>query len=305
LPPFPPTARAERFSTSGFETTMPSLWMIAASFFFACMGVCVKLATARYSAAEIVFYRSFINLLFMAILVRRRGIPVRTPLWALHVLRSGSGCCSLILYFYAISMLPLATAVTLSYTSPLFLAFYLAALGKIRLRGGMTFALMLGFVGVTLLLHPTFSADQLFGGIVGLGSGMAAGVAYFNVKELAERGECDERIVFYFSLVGTVVGMIWALFFEFHPIDFEGGLLLAGVGVSGTLGQVTMTRAYSRGHTLVAANLAYTTVIFASLFGALLWQDDLNADAWLAILLIVASGMVATWFSRANPADHD
>jgi S-adenosylmethionine uptake transporter len=284
---------------------MQSLWMIAASFFFACMGVCVKLATAGYSTAEIVLYRSLISLLFMAILVRRRGISVRTPLWALHVLRSGSGCCSLMLYFYAVSMLPLATAVTLSYTAPLFLALYLAALGKIRLRGGMTFALMLGFVGVTLLLHPTFSADQLFGGVVGLGSGIAAGVAYFNVKELAERGECDERIVFYFSLVGTVAGLIWVLFFEFHPIDLEGGLLLSGVGAFGTLGQVTMTRAYSRGHTLVAASLAYTTVIFASLFGALLWQDDLNADAWLAILLIVASGMAATWFSRANPADHD
>jgi S-adenosylmethionine uptake transporter len=284
---------------------MQSLWMIAASFFFACMGVCVKLATAGYSAMEIVLYRSLINLLFMAVLVGMRGISVRTPLWRLHVLRSGSGCCSLILYYYAVSMLPLATAVTLSYTSPLFLALYLAALGKLRLRGGMGCALILGFVGVTLLLHPTFSADRLLGGIVGLSSGMVAGVAYFNVRELADRGECDERIVFYFSLVCTVVAVIGVLPFGFHPIDLEGGLLLFGVGVFGTLGQVTMTRAYSRGHTLVAASLAYTTVVFASLFGAILWRDALNADAWLAIFLIVASGMMATWFSRGNPASHD
>jgi S-adenosylmethionine uptake transporter len=280
---------------------MQSLWMIAASFFFAGMSVCAKLASDDYSAAEIVFYRSFINLLAMAALVRMHGISVRTPLWMLHILRSGSGCFSLILYFYAISMLPLATAVTLSYTSPLFLALYLAALGRIRLRGGMTFALMLGFVGVTLLLHPTFSANQLPGGIVGLVSGMAAGVAYVNVKELADRGERDERIVFYFALVSTLVAVIWMLFSEPHPIDLRGGLLLSGVGAFGTLGQMTMTRAYSRGHTLVAASLTYTTVVFASLFGALFWQDAMSIDAWLAILLIVASGMVATWFSRAHP----
>ena len=71
---------------------MQSLWMIVASFFFASMGVCVKLASAKYSAAEIVFYRSFINLLFMLALMKVRGLSVRTPLWMLHVRRSGSGC---------------------------------------------------------------------------------------------------------------------------------------------------------------------------------------------------------------------
>lgn len=284
---------------------MQSLWMIVASFFFASMGVCVKLASAKYSAAEIVFYRSFINLLFMLALMKVRGLSVRTPLWMLHVRRSGSGCFSLMLYFYAISMLPLASAVTLSYTSPLFLALYLAMLGKIRLRGGMAFALALGFVGVALLLRPTFHADQLFGGFIGLASGMIAGVAYFNVKELGERGELEERIVFYFALVSTVVAAIWMLFFEFHPIDPQGGMLLLAVGLFGTLAQLVMTRAYKRGNTLMSASLAYTTVIFASFFGAVFWQETLSAGAWSAIALIVASGVVATWFSRANPADQD
>ena len=284
---------------------MQSLWMIVASFFFASMGVCVKLASAKYSAAEIVFYRSFINLLFMLVLMKVRGLSVRTPLWMLHVRRSGSGCFSLMLYFYAISMLPLASAVTLSYTSPLFLALYLAMLGKIRLRGGMAFALVLGFVGVALLLRPTFHADQLFGGFIGLASGMIAGVAYFNVKELGERGELEERIVFYFALVSTVVAAIWMLFFEFHPIDPEDGMLLLAVGLFGTLAQLVMTRAYKRGNTLMSASLAYTTVIFASFFGAVFWQETLSAGAWSAIALIVASGVVATWFSRANPAHQD
>ena len=284
---------------------MQSLWMIVASFFFACMGVCVKLASTQYSAAEIVFYRSFINLFFMLVLVKARGIPVKTSLWKLHVQRSGSGCISLILYFYAISMLPLASAVTLSYTSPLFLAVYLVLLGKARLRSGMVFALMLGFLGVVLLLRPTFQADQLLGGVIGLASGMVAGLAYFNVRELGARGEAEERIVFYFALVTTVVSTVWMTFFEFHPVDWRGGWLLLGVGSFGTLAQLVMTRAYKRGNTLVSASLAYSTVIFASLFGMVIWHETLSVGAWLAILLIVASGVAASWFSRANPAEQD
>lgn len=284
---------------------MQSLWMIAASFFFACMGVCVKLASTQFSAAEIVFYRSFINLLFLLVLVKSRGIPVKTPLWMLHVRRSGSGCISLMLYFYAISMLPLASAVTLSYTSPLFLAVYLVLLGKARLRGGMIFALLLGFLGVVLLLRPSFQADQLFGGAIGLASGMVAGLAYFNVRELGAHGEAEERIVFYFALVSTIVSAVWMMFFEFHAVDWRGGLLLLGVGSFGTLAQLVMTRAYKRGNTLVSASLAYSTVIFASVFGMLLWKETLSAGAWSAIALIVSSGVFSTWFSRANPADQD
>jgi S-adenosylmethionine uptake transporter len=66
-----------------------------------------------------------------------------------------------------------------------------------------------------------------------------------------------------------------------------------------------MTRAYKRGKTFVSASLAYTTVIFASLFGMMIWQEALPVSAWMAIALIVASGIVATWFSRANPAEQD
>ena len=66
-----------------------------------------------------------------------------------------------------------------------------------------------------------------------------------------------------------------------------------------------MTRAYKRGNTLVSASLAYTTVVFASLLGVLLWKESLTFGAWLAIGVIVASGLISSWFSRANPADQD
>jgi S-adenosylmethionine uptake transporter len=283
---------------------MQSLWMIAASFLFACMGVCVKFAAATHSAVEITFYRSFISLLLMYGLVRLRGVSLRTPHWRWQVSRGVVGFIALFSYFYAITLLPLATAVTLNYTSAIFLAIYLALAGM-RMRVGILGALAVGLLGVVLLLRPTLHADQLIGGLVGLASGVMAGMAYFSVRELGARGEPESRTVFYFSLVSSACAGVWLLFSELHAVDLRSGLLLLGVASFATAAQLAMTRAYTRGKTLMSAALAYSTVIFSSLFGALFWGEVLDSAAWFAIGLIILSGIAATHFSRASPVEQD
>lgn len=283
---------------------MQSLWMVVASLLFACMGVCVKYAAQTHSAVEITFYRSFISLILMFGLVRLRGVPLATPHWRWQISRGVVGFVALFAYFYAITLLPLATAVTLNYTSAIFLAIYLALAGM-RLRAGILGALLVGLLGVALLLRPTLGAEQLVGGLVGLGSGVLAGMAYFSVRELGERGEPEARTVFYFSLVSSVCGGGWLLFSELHAVDLHSGLLLLGVACFATVAQLAMTRAYTRGKTLMSAALAYSTVIFSSLFGALFWGEVLDGEAWFAIGLIILSGIAATHFSRAAPVEQD
>ena len=283
---------------------MQSLWMLVASLLFACMGVCVKLAAETHSAVEITFYRSFISLIIMFGLVRLRGVRLATAHWRWQISRGVVGFSALFAYFYAITLLPLATAVTLNYTSAIFLAIYLALAGM-RMRGGMLGALVVGLVGVTLLLKPTLHADQLTGGLVGLGSGILAGMAYFSVRELGARGELEMRTVFYFSLVSSACAALWLMFSELHAVDLRSALLLLGVASFATVAQLAMTRAYTRGKTLMSAALAYSTVIFSSLFGALLWGEVLDASAWFAIGLIILSGIAATHFSRASPVEQD
>lgn len=283
---------------------MQSLWMIVASFLFACMGVCVKLASATHSAVEITFWRSFLSLLLMFGLVRLRGVSLKTPHWRWQITRGVVGFTALFSYFYAITLLPLATAVTLNYTSAIFLALYLALAG-LRLRTGMLGALAVGLVGVGLLLKPTLNAEQLPAGLIGLASGVVAGMAYYSVRQLGARGESETRTVFYFSLVSSICAAVWLAFSERHPIDPHSGLLLLGVASFATAAQLAMTRAYSRGKTLFSAVLAYSTVIFSSLFGMLLWGEVMDLGAWLAIGLIVLSGIAATHFSRASPVEQD
>ena len=283
---------------------MQSLWMLVASLLFACMGVCVKLAAATHSAVEITFYRSFISLLIMFVLVRLRGVRLATPHWRWQISRGVVGFAALFAYFYAIILLPLATAVTLNYTSAIFLAIYLALAGM-RMSGGILGALLVGLLGVAMLLKPTLHADQLSAGLIGLGSGVLAGMAYFSVRELGARGEPETRTVFYFSLVSSVCAGLWLLFGELHAVDLRSGLLLLGVASFATAAQLAMTRAYMRGKTLLSAALAYSTVIFSSLFGVLFWGEVLDAAAWFAIGLIILSGIAATHYSRASPVEQD
>ena len=141
--------------------------------------------------------------------------------------------------------------------------------------------------------------DQWNAGLIGLFSGFLSGVAYLNVKKLGSLGESDWQIVFYFSLICTVVTGGWMLLDTFHPITLDNMLLLLGIGITATLAQLAMTRAYRTGKTLVVGALAYSTVIFSSLWGILIWNDVLPPSAWLGVGLIVASGLLSL---RAAPA---
>ncbi len=277
---------------------MQSLWMVAASLLFACMGVCVKLGSAQFAAAELVFWRGFIATLIIGSYVLVRRLPLATPNARTHVVRGLSGFVSLVMYFYAISMIPLAAAVTLNYTSPLFLALLVLWL-KEPVRRGFYGTLAAGFVGVILLLQPTLAREQWLGAVFGLGSGIISSIAYLNVRRLGELGEPEWRTVFYFSAMSALGGLPWLLLANpFHAIDLRGWLLLLGVGGFGALAQLCMTAAYKRGKTLVSASLAYSTVVFSSAFGILLWDESLPWSSWLGVILIVASGVLATALSR-------
>lgn len=267
--------------------------MLVAGVLFACMGVFVKLGAAYFSHIELVFYRSAFGLLFIYLIMRSQRISLSTCHWRNHLWRGLSGSIALALFFYCITVLPLATAVTLNYTAPLFLTILTVLVFKDRFHLPLTLSIGLGFCGVVLLLHPTLLHEQLFAGLLGLISGFLAGVAYLNVKQLGALGEPATRTVFYFSLTATLGSGIWMLFDSIHVITTQGWLILLGLGSTATLAQLAMTQAYVVGRTLVVGSLAYSTIVFASLFGIVLWQERLPLSSWIGMACIVASGMLS------------
>ena len=276
---------------------MGALWMLVAGFLFGCMGVFVKLGAEYFSNIELVFYRSLIGLIIMYAILRQRGGTMATAQWKGHLWRGISGSIALLLFFYCITVLPLATAVTLNYTSPLFLAMLMVLVVKEHFHAPLTIAITLGFIGMILLLHPTFERNQLIPGLLGLISGFFAGVAMLNVRELSRSGEPEWRIVFYFSLIATLISGVAMLFDTVHTITAHSLLILLALGSTATLAQLALTRAYSTGKTLVASSLSYSAVVFATLFGIFLWQETLSPSSWTGMALIVASGVASLKFA--------
>ena len=131
---------------------------------------------------------------------------------------------------------------------------------------------------------------------------MFTALAYVEVRQLGQLGEPEGRIVFYFSAVGLVCGLVWMLFTGVSPHTWHSAGLLLAIGILATLGQTSMTRAYKRGNTLLTANLQYAGIVFSSLWGILVWSDKLNWISWLGMALIVASG-IATTLTRARATD--
>ena len=274
-----------------------SLWMLVAALGFAIMGVLVKVGSAKFSSAELVFYRSLLGLLTIYAFIFAKKLPLKTSVLGKQMSRAIVGFVSLVLFFYAIAHLPLATAITLNYTSPLFLALFMPFMLKTehqhQLKAWLYIAVVLGFIGVVLLLKPTFQSGDALAGALGLASGIGASIAYIHVKQLSNVNEPDWRTVFYFTLVSTIGSGAWMLNQQFTAITWKDVPLLAGLGVSATLAQMALTRAYRTGNTLTVASLAYVTVVLASFFGVLWWQEQLTLIEWVAIGLIILSGIIS------------
>lgn len=267
--------------------------MLVAGFFFGCMGVFVKLGAEYFSHIELVFYRSSLGLLMIYAVIRQQGLSLSTPYLKQHLWRGVSGTIALVLYFYCITVLPLATAVTLNYTAPLYFSILTMLAFKEHFRPAFSSAILLGFCGVILLLHPTLARDQLIPGLIGLISGLLAGIAYLNVKQLGLRGEPEWRVVFYFSLIAAISSGGGMLLGTIHPITTPGIFILLGLSSTATLAQLAMTRAYHTGKMLVAGSLSYSTVIFASIFGMVLWGEALPLMGWIGMGLIIAGGVLS------------
>jgi S-adenosylmethionine uptake transporter len=285
-----------------------SLWILGATLSFSLMAVSVKYAAPLYSTAEILFYRSLMSAALIAayaVVTRQR---LYTPHWATHSRRAVFGTYSMGVWYYTLGVLPIATAVTLNYSSPIFVALLAAFFGwRARLSGEavvstdnrlLYLAIGAGFAGVVVLVDPQVSSDHVGASLLGLSAALAAAMSFRDVRKLIALGEPEWRLVFYLAANSALYAFIAMWFGTRHEHTLRGAGLLAMVAGFGTLGQLCLSRAFGRGHVLLAASLQYSGVVFAAIFGMLLWSEYPTLRSWIGIAIVAAAGVLATVSTR-------
>jgi S-adenosylmethionine uptake transporter len=281
---------------------MQSFWMLAAALAFGAMGGLVKLVSAQHGAFEVVFWRGLASLALIGGWVASQRGSLATAHVGMHLKRSVVGTSSMLCWFYGLGQLPLATAVTLNYTSPIFLSLLVAIAAwrghkPAAPRAWLYVAVAVGFSGVLLILRPTVERGHELALTLGLSSGLLSAHAYRHVQALGRIGEPAWRIVFWFSLVNVAMGGAGALLGGFTRPTIDQLALLLSIGVLAMCGQLMMTRAFSQGRTLLTANLQYATVVVATVIGWLAFDETMAAPELAGIGLVAVSSLLATWAS--------
>src|SRR5262249_5226249 len=152
-----------------------------------------------------------------------------------HVRRGVIGFMGMITYVGAIALLPLATAVTLNYTSPVMLASILLLVHRERLQPFTMVSILGGLAGIVLLLRPTYDSSQWFGGAVALSPALLAVVTALNIRALGRLEEPPARTVLYFSLCVAIGALPWFLLSHPESLSAEGACYVILSGVTATV----------------------------------------------------------------------
>jgi drug/metabolite transporter (DMT)-like permease len=265
-------------------------FMLAAALLFAATGAIIKYVSTTLSNEMVVFFRNLFGLAVLAPWILRHGPRYyATHHLRFHLMRALAGLAAMYCYFYAISRLPLAEAVLLNYSAPLFIP--LAALLWIgeRFNPRLWWPIGIGFVGIGLILKPGQSLLAPIA-LIGVSAGIFSALAMAGIRKLTHT-EPATRVVFYFSLfatLGSVLPLAWA--WQSPPVELWFVLFL--IGAISTAAQLLLTRAYAYAPAAQVGPFSYGTVVFAALFGWALWSEIPDTLSAVGALLVVAAGIL-------------
>lgn len=261
--------------------------MLASTVLFGFMVVAIRLAAASLHTFEIAFFRNFFGLLAALPLLFIHGPGLlRTTQFPRYLFRCLVGVTSMLCGFWAIGHLPLAQAVSLSYSTPLFVTIAAAALLGEQVRARRWVAVALGFCGVLLIVRPG-SAQFSAGTLVALMAALLSSIVAIQIKQLSATEPAD-RIVIWTTLLWVPMSLVPALF-VWHAPQGIAWLWLALCGVLGTIGQLFWTRALKLGEVSALTPISFTQLPVVTLAGWLLFDETIDAMTLLGAAIILTA----------------
>lgn len=267
-----------------------ALLIVSAELMFALMGASIRQVSADLNNGMIVFSRNLIGLLLLATLTGRAGVRyLRTEVPHLHLLRATAGLGAMYCFFYAIAHMPLANAMLLKLSAPLFMPLVALFWLKERFTWHLVAALLVGFGGVSIILLPDFEQVAPVAATALLG-GLLAAVAKVTVRRLSA-SEPAARTVFYFAAIGSAVSLLPLLWLWTTPTPGQLMWLLV-LGCFATAGQLLLTRGMACAPAARLGPFAFFSVIFGAVLGWLFWEEVLGWPTIVGSLLVLTSAVI-------------
>ncbi len=267
-------------------------------------GAVAKTLGDDLSALEIVFFRNLFGVVFILITLKHTPARLKGGKPLLLLWRGLFGFSALLLFFYTITHIPLGEAITLNKTSPLFVAILAFFILHERLTPLGVFALFLGFVGVIMITKPTGS-DVGLPHLLGLIGGFLAAAAYTTIRKIKHIYD-SRMIVLSFMTTGVLIPLILftiSTYYAPKELDFllspfimpetiKIWTLLTIIGITATLSQWLLTKAYSSTNAGIIGIASYTIIPFSIFFGTLLGDKFPDSYTLVGIILIIVSGLM-------------
>lgn len=243
---------------------------------------------------EALFWRQVITVPLLLVWLALRGEVrrLRTQRLPAHFTRALMGTVGMGFTFGAPVLLPLAEAVTLGFTTPIFAVIFSALLLKEQVGPYRWAAVVLGFCGVLVIARPDGHLP-LFGSLVGLGAGLMVALISIQVRDLTRTDE-PLSIVFWFAALSTpALALFLPLYASAHTA--EQWLLLGGLGLLGCAGQLLLTASLRFGQVASVIVMDYSALAWATLYGWTIWGETPARSTWLGAPLILAAGLIIVW----------
>lgn len=275
-----------------------ALATVLAALMFASMGVAVRYASYSLPSETLVFLRNLFGFFFLLPWLYHKGFKgLKTKRLPAHITRSVTGLTAMYCFFYAIAHLPLAEAVLLNFSSPIFTAIIaIIWLGE-KMTKKLMLAIMIGFSGICLILKPGIGIFS-YAALIGLISAVFAAMAMVSIRDLSKT-EPTRRIVFYFSITATIIS-VFPMFWLWQTPDLKTLLAMVFAGFSATLGQLLLTHGYSLAPAAKVSPYSYNTILFAAIYGWIFWAETPDVLTLFGAILIIFAGIISLLSHKVN-----
>jgi drug/metabolite transporter (DMT)-like permease len=266
-----------------------AVWLVSGGFIFTSNSAMIRLLSTEIESVQTAFFRAFFSVLLLApMMLSGRVKPWQSQRIQGHFWRTAMGTTSMVLGFYAVSMLPLADATALAFSQPLFSVVLAALVLREKVRWRRWSATIVGFIGVLVMVRPGSGSLQP-GAAVALLNALASATSILLVRRLSD-SEKPLMILTQFAIFSTLLLAGPAIWFWKWPSAW-GWALAIGVSISATIGQYFWVQAFAVGEMSAVAPFDYLRLPFAVFVGWMIWSEMPVIWTYVGAAIVIASAL--------------